>query len=369
MFVIKWIQCQTELNDIDCMDDNFSLMNTLSLGIYNKQIYQYTLDHMLAIYPIRYFGKKIQLRGGMADYIYVHNKGLLLSDTFKQILDLKRNLINRLTLATFKYENVNFFKYIYLDRKLFRQTILLTQITEFIQNLKPIENTYLVHNTTKKILAIWMEDNNERMYFLDFFPNNDYDLVLINETKFESKKYVCLNEETLTMSFTIDKCSTKTNFFDIIRFAFSYQEYVYLVSITKQLVYYFEEQHLHLEGSFQLKQMNLMELFSCSTFEKPTNNDSWIFYAMMIILLLILFISAIFTIIYTLLIKRKSFNTTNSSESSKMQYYPIRKILTPMDVGKNPMDPNGIETEKDQEVSVSINMAKLVKIFRNKRNK
>lgn len=347
--IINWnVDCQPDLVNVDCTDENFSLMNTLSLGIYHNEFYQYTLDHMIVIYPIRFFGKKIQLRTGKADYIYAINKGLLTSETFRKILEFKRNLIDFLSFATFQFEKVNFFQFIYLNRRNLEQTIMLTPITSFKQDLKPMESTYSVDKATKRILAIWME-NNERMFFLDYYPYSQNDLVLINETKVESKKFVCIDSKATTMSFSHQKCPTKTNFIDLIRWAFTYKEFVYLVSISKKIVYYFEEKHLHSEDTnFELKQMHLMDLFSCSASDRPKNNVSWIYYMVIIILLLILFISAIFTIIYTLLIKRKSFDTS-TSESSKQHY--VKRISTPIKIPI--MDK--LSVRKDREMCVQIN--------------
>lgn len=352
--------------DINCKNKDFMLKNTLSLGVIdNGQIVQYTLDHQWVIYPkqsnfglILANGSLIKMSFSFDDYYRIKeikNHSILLKEVSLSMQIINHNQTN----IVLHRINSN------------RHTFMLKPWADFGGFAS---NESSLNFNIDKIIPIWTtvpdsnfyrENNIALLHFL--IDLNSFNVLLFNDYVFKDRNYLvtCLNQNSLKFIIGDYHCSNTdaVNFFNKIRFIFTFNDLVYLISIIDGKAYYFKKEYfLTQNNEFTLNEIELDSLFQCSNqIISIKNSSETINWPLVIVLILTIIFACLFFCKDRLTIKNnhsiisKSILSTKSTDTfddkNKDRIDSIQKVKTDNVTGLNNSKSDG-QLKSDQSMIV-----------------
>lgn len=247
-------------NAIDCRLPEYSLDNTIVLGMSNDKLYQYTNQHLMVVYP-RPDQSSINpnstalfhLTNGILREVWMNN----------EVLNWM-NPLSKITLAVRMESNIDTLYYIFkfnsqfsyqcaIFGKYFKKTLHLSTGIR-VSKIIPISNLkFTLYNP----------------FWLLVIDGLSKQLYLFNNAQFINKNRVgkiCLldNNSKISLKPVNSKSCSGSSIFDNIISGFQYKSIVYLVSISKGIVYSFQAGIL-LENDVvdNFNSNRLTDLFDC----------------------------------------------------------------------------------------------------------
>lgn len=224
-----------------CSNYEYSLANTLTLGINNDTIFQYTLDHRLIAYQFDFNISRLNLNdgaGGFVAELFTRLSGKKLEIFLEAINDYDPKSNLQVVLNYVQDYEEDFFLF-HLMKRAERKLVMIGRAIwsdSFLSN----ENQYI---ELGRLIAIWPYSTKNYLYVVVNYENSfllrSYDIV---KTEY---KIICLINYSTETKIQIKSvksggiCLSSTKLFLSVQFAFSYKDNIYLVSTLNGLIYTF----------------------------------------------------------------------------------------------------------------------------------
>lgn len=310
------IQSQTQTKEISlvkyasCSNYEYSLANTLTLGINNNTIFQYTIDHQLIAYQFDFNINSLNLKDGAGGHV---------TELFTRLSDKKREIfleaINdydpennlQVVLNYVQEYQENFFLF-HLVKRVERKVVMIGR-SIWTDSFLTKESKYI---ELGRMIAIWSYLTKNYFYVAINYDNSyfltKYDMA---ETEY---KIICFINDLTGLKIQIKPvksdgiCLSSTKLFLTIQFAFSYKNNIYLVSTLSGLVYTF----VYRDDEYLEAPVTTIALYTMFPNCNTSLFSQLMSYGVYIAAITILTVLVIYLLIY---IKRNMCSKTNTQDS------------------------------------------------------